>query len=129
VPTGGIHIDLAARHISAWQAEVAYDAAQRLADAWRGWHTTWWNDGFEQHLAAAGASISWRPRTSDTLESRVQKTLLDRGAPRQRQQAVDGWRKVATGGLAAGPLLDRQLVSQLSVDARQHVLSRLRHFG
>ena len=57
VPTGGVHIDLAARSIAAWQAEAAYDAAQRLTDAWRGWHTTWWKDRFEWHLAASGTPL------------------------------------------------------------------------
>jgi hypothetical protein len=75
-PTGGVHIDVAARTLSVWQAAPIWNAANRLRDLDGAWQVQWWADNYQTHLTAAQGTLSWSFASPRLLTTRLHRSIL-----------------------------------------------------
>ncbi len=77
-PTGGIHIDEAARQLNVWSAACSVDAAARLQEAWPEWSLRYLHDSYEWHLEIVGDHVQVPLRTPAEYVEQLRAMLLGR---------------------------------------------------
>jgi hypothetical protein len=57
IPEGGVHIDVGAKTVGAWQTADGMGIFQALPELWSGWQTECWEDRYEEQVARCGGSL------------------------------------------------------------------------
>ncbi len=57
IPEGGVHIDVKARTVGAWQTADTMGIFQALPQLWSGWQTECWEDRYEEQVARCNGSL------------------------------------------------------------------------
>jgi hypothetical protein len=57
IPEGGVHVDVSAKMVGAWQTADTLGIFQALPDIWCGWQTECWEDRFEEQVARCGGAL------------------------------------------------------------------------
>jgi hypothetical protein len=75
-PSGGFHLDLAARRVEYWIARDAPAIAQRVSGVWPGWETRWHLDHYELQLEHAEGLLRLPVPARQTLLDACRQSLL-----------------------------------------------------
>lgn len=54
IPEGGVHIDVGAKTVGAWQTADGMGIFQALPELWSGWQTECWEDRYEEQVKRCG---------------------------------------------------------------------------
>jgi hypothetical protein len=75
-PGGGFHLDLATKQLDFWVASDAPGIGNRVARAWPGWETRWYDDQFEMQLERTEGRLRFPISDRRTLIELCRQILL-----------------------------------------------------
>jgi hypothetical protein len=77
-PSAGLHIDLRGREVGFWTAETCPGLLLAVDARWPEWTVTFWGDGYELQLAAAGHAVTVPACDERSALDRLANSLLSR---------------------------------------------------
>ncbi len=96
-PTGGAHIDVAAKSVDFWIAGWATDIVRRVSSVWPGWTVTWHRDEFEWHLQRTLGHMRFADTDRGKLIQYWREVLLRPNDPKSGAESIVEIAKLLSG--------------------------------